>query len=80
MSSLFRFCAYADQHFSGIGETMQPVSELYRDRLMPVLLPAALAVCLGAWHLFSEESRDYRRERRAAKLAAENAEAPKIVD
>lgn len=80
MSSLYRFCAYADRHFPGIRDTMQPVSELYRDRLLPVLFPAALAVCLGTWHLFSEESRSYRSERRAARLAAENAEAPKIVE
>lgn len=80
MSSLHRFCAYADQNFSGMRDTMQPVSELYRDRLLPVLLPAVLAVVLAAWHLLSEESRDYRSRRRAEKRAAENAPAPKIVD
>ena len=80
LSSLYRFTAYADQHFSGIGETMQPVSDLYRTRLLPVILPAVLTLVLAAWHLFSEETRDYRSRKRAERLAAENAPAPKIVE
>ena len=80
MSSLYRFTAYADQHFSGIGETMQPVSALYRDRLLPILFPAVLAVILAAWNLFSEDTREHRSRKRAERLAAENAPAPRIVD
>ena len=80
MSALYRFTAYADQHFSGIGETMQPVSDLYRDRLLPVILPAVLAIVLAAWNLFSEDTRDYRSRKRAERLAAENAPAPKIIE
>lgn len=79
LSSLYRFCAYADQHFSGIGETMQPVSELYRGRLLPVILTAVLLVILGAWQSFSEDAREYRIARKREKEARENAPAPKIL-
>ncbi len=44
LATLYQLMAYADQHFPGIGESMQPVSALYRDRLLPVLLPAVLIV------------------------------------
>ena len=80
LSSLYRFTAYADQHFSGIGDSMQPVSDLYRDRLLPVILPAVLTVIFAAWNLLSEETRDYRSQKRAERLARENAPAPKIIE
>lgn len=79
LSSLYRFCAYADAHFPGIGETMQPVSELYRGRLLPVILPALLVGLLGCWQVFSEETREFRIARRREKEARENAPAPKIL-
>lgn len=79
LSSLYRFCAYADQHFSGIGETMQPVSQLYRDRLLPVLLPAVLLLVLSLWQIFDEPAREYRILRRREKEARESAPAPKIL-
>lgn len=76
LSSLYRFCAYADQHFSGIGDTMQPVSELYRDRLLPLILPAVLCLVLAVWHFWSEDARDFRNRKRAAR----DATAPGILD
>lgn len=51
MIVLEQFCAYADQNFSGVRETMQPVSELYRDRIAPTILPAVLAAALAFRHL-----------------------------
>lgn len=80
LSSLYRFCAYADQHFSGIGETMQPVSELYRDRLLPVILPTVLLAVLCLRQIFCEEAREYRIARKREKEIRENAPAPKILD
>lgn len=73
MLALRAFCTYADQHFSGIRETMQPVSELYRDRLLPTVLPAVLAAILAVWNLLDEDARTYRH-------AAEQAEAPGILE
>lgn len=77
--SLHRFCAYADTHFSGIGETMEPVSQLYRDRLLPVLLAAALLLALSLWQLFSDPVREYRIAQKYEKRRRDNAPAPKIL-
>lgn len=76
LSSLYRFCVYADQNFSGIGDTMQPVSELYRDRLLPLIFPAVLCFVLAAWHFWSEDARDFRNKKRAA----DDAPAPGILE
>lgn len=80
MSALYRFIAYADAHFSAIDGTMQPVSELYRDRLLPILLPAALAVGIAVWQILDDESREWRIREKRERDARENAPAPKIVD
>ena len=78
MTVLSKFCAYADQNFSGIGESMKPVSELYRDRLLPVLLPVFVMTVLSVWQFL--ESREYRIHKQQEKLALQNAEAPKILE
>ncbi|MBR0483267.1 MAG: hypothetical protein IJJ69_00630 [Oscillospiraceae bacterium] len=77
MTVLKKFCAYADQNFSGIGESMKPVSELYQDRLLPIGFPAFLVLILAVWNFL--ESREYRIEKKNQKLAELNAEAPKIL-
>jgi hypothetical protein len=79
MTVLNRFCVYADQNFSGIGESMQPVSELYCNRLLPMLLPWSLETVLTLWQLFSAENRAYRRQECEKRKALKNAEAPKIL-
>ncbi len=70
MIILHQFSIYADQHFSGIGEDLRPVSELYQERLMPILLPAVLLVILSV----------YRLHRHQAEISEENDEAPKILN
>lgn len=71
---LEEFCDYADQHFSGIGEEMKPVSALYQERLMPVIIPGILLFILSIWNFL--ESRSYRIGQKKQKLA----EAPKIIE
>ncbi|MBQ8927465.1 MAG: hypothetical protein IJ055_04210 [Oscillospiraceae bacterium] len=80
MGVLSRFTAYADQNFSGIGESMEPVSTLYRDRLLPNLLPCVLCLVLAGWQFFSEASREARRDARRRREERLNAKAPKILD
>lgn len=71
---LQKFSAYADRNFSGIGERMQPVSDLYQGRLMPIILPVFLTCFLSVWQLADHHA--YRIQ----KLAEQNAEAPGILD
>ena len=79
MSALHRFCVYADQNFSGIGENLRPVSDLYRVRLLPILAAAALLVGLSLWQLFSDAAKEERIRRKQVRAAQENAPAPKIL-
>ncbi|MBR1529970.1 MAG: hypothetical protein IJ642_11830 [Oscillospiraceae bacterium] len=77
MTVLSKFCVYADQNFSGIGDSMKPVSELYRDRISPVIVPVILILILSIWNFIN--SREYRIELKQKRLAELNAEAPKII-
>lgn len=79
MIVLYSFCAYADQNFSGIDGTMQPVSELYRDRILPTILPFAILCVLSVRQLMSYDARVCRRQKRDAKRRADAQEAPKIL-
>ncbi len=77
MTVLSKFCAYADQNFSGIGDSMQPVSEMYRNRISPIVFPVILILILSVWNFL--KSREYRIMLKQKKAEALNAEAPKII-
>jgi hypothetical protein len=77
MTVLSKFCIYADQNFSGIGDSMKPVSELYRDRISPIIFPVILILILSVWNFIN--SHEYRIDLKNKKLAELNAEAPKII-
>ncbi len=79
MTVLYRFTVYADQNFPGIDGTMQPVSELYRDRLLPALLPFALICVLSVMNLAAYDARVYRKQKREEKRRREEEQAPKIL-
>ena len=55
MTILSQFTAYADQNFSGIGENMKPVSEMYNDRIFPVIVPAFLLGFLSLSQIFDKK-------------------------
>ncbi len=74
--TLRQFSAYADQNFSGIGDTLKPVSELYRDRILPVIVPFLLLCILSFLQLFAYEARVWRRQRREQR----DEKAPSILD
>ena len=79
MTVLQKFSAYADEHFPGIGDSMKPVSELYRERLLPIAGVAVLLVLLCVWQALAEPAREYRIRKFREKQAKENAPAPKIL-
>lgn len=78
MLVLSEFCDYADRNFSGIGDSMQPVSELYQNRIEWILFPVLLIIGLSVWQFF--RSKTYRIQKYQRKIAEENAEAPKILE
>ena len=59
--------------------TLSPVSGMYTARLLPCILPAAMAVIIAAVQLCSYDLREQCRARKARKLAKKNAPAPPIV-
>lgn len=79
MTVLYRFMAYADQNFPGHRETMQPISEIYRDRLLPMLVPFGLICVLALWQMFSYDCRVYRQQKREEKRRRDAEQAPSIL-
>ncbi len=59
--------------------TLSPVSGMYTARILPCILPAAMAVIIAAVQLCSYDLREQRRAKKARKLAEKNAPAPPIV-
>ncbi len=64
---LRNFTVYADSHFSAVRFTMEPVSELYRDRLLPVILPFLLVCVLSVMQLLTV-GMPRREEKEAPKI------------
>lgn len=65
-------------HGPGIYEGVT-MSYLFRTRLIPCVIPAALAVIIALCQYFSYDLAEERRERRRERLRKENAPAPKIL-
>ncbi len=79
MTVLYRFCAYADRKGYS-SQDMQPASDIYRDRILPTLLPFALICILALWQFFAYDARVWRKQKRDAGRRERNAEAPKILE
>ncbi len=79
-SILSLFMTYADNNFSGQRETLQPISEIYQNRIAPCILPFAIMFFLSLAQLFSYDARVYRKQRRMKRLEKLYAPAPRILD
>ncbi len=55
-------------------------SYLFQTRLIPCILPVALAITIAVCQYFSYDLGEIRRERKREKLKKRNAPAPKILD
>ncbi len=78
MTVLYRFCAYADSRGYS-NQEMRPASDIYRDRILPTLVPFALLCVLALWQFLAYDARVWRKQKRDARRRALNAEAPKIL-
>lgn len=58
----------------------RPVSDLWTQRLYPILIPAGMVLLCSVIHFFSYEAKIKREEKRRRKEEIENAPAPKIVE
>lgn len=80
MIMLKRLTAHADSSGWTDKYTLQPISDMYRARIMPCIIPAALSVIIAAAQLCSYELAQQRRSARARQQAKKNAPAPSVLD
>lgn len=80
MVMLYKLVSHADRCGWTNKYTLQPISSMYKSRVLPCIIPVALTVAIALIQLFSYDMKQYRRQRRAEKEAKENAPAPSIID
>lgn len=80
LAMMYKLCSHAD--FAGWTDkyAMTPISDMYKARIFPAAVPAAIAAVIALIQLFSYDAAQERRARRERKKARENAPAPKIID
>lgn len=59
--------------------TMQPVSDMYRNRILPTVIPFVLLIAAAVLQYFSYDEKVKRRLKREQKEKRENMPAPKIL-
>ena len=82
MISLFLLVSHAESAgWTGHGfYSAVPVADMYRQRILPVILPFMLTITIAAVQYFSSSAAEERREFRRRKEAEKNAPAPKIIN
>ncbi|MBQ8959746.1 MAG: hypothetical protein IJ071_00815 [Ruminococcus sp.] len=80
MAMVYKICDHADRAGWSDKFTMEPVSHMYKGRLIPCVIPAALILIIAVLQLSSEEASAERRRRRQLRLEKENAPAPPVID
>lgn len=79
MAMLYKIADHADRAGWSDKFTMEPISEMYKERLIPCVIPAALILVTALVQLFSEEVTSARRQRKKLRTERENAPAPPII-
>lgn len=59
--------------------TMQPVSDIYRNRILPTIVPFLLLIAAAVLQYFSYDEKVKRQLKREEKEKKENMPAPKIL-
>lgn len=79
MLMLYKLTEHADSAGWSDAYTMEPVSDMYTARILPVIAPFAIAAVLAVIQFFSYEEKERRRLRRQLKEEKENEPAPPIL-
>lgn len=80
MIMLYRLVSHADSCGWTDKYTMQPISSMYKARILPCIIPVSAAIAVALVQFFSYDMIQYRRQRKAEKEARENAPAPPLID
>lgn len=79
MVMLGRLVSHADTAGWTDKYTLAPVSDMYRARIIPCIIPAALSVIISAVQLCSYDLVQQRRSAKAKRQAEKNAPAPSVL-
>lgn len=79
MTMLHKLALHADKSGWSDKYTMAPISDMYRSRLIPSIIPTVLVIFVAVAQLLSLELKEERRERRKLKKDKENAPAPSVL-
>ncbi len=80
MTVLTKMMNYADNNGWSNQITMQPASDLYRNRILPTIIPFVLLITIALLQYFSYEEKVKRKIKREEKEKKENMTAPKIIN
>ena len=79
MTVLAKMMKYADESGWSDRYTMQPASDIYRNRILPTLIPFILLIAAAVLQYFSYDETLKRKIRREEKEKQKNLPAPKIL-
>lgn len=80
MVALVKMMNYADEGGWIHHSTMQPASDIFRNHIMPTLIPFVLLVAVASLQYFAYDQKVKRRLKREEKEKKKNLTAPKILD
>lgn len=82
MTMTYRLIRHAESAgWMGVGKYENlPVSDMYRERLIPTAAPFLLTLAISVIQLFSYDACEERRIRKKLRKDKENAPAPPIID
>lgn len=76
MRMLYKLCEHADRAGWSDKFSMTPISDMYKSRVLPCIVPFVISVAVSLIQLFSYEAAEQRRLKKLKK----DAPAPKIID
>lgn len=79
MAMLYKLVDHADRSGWSNKLTMEPISDMYFARIIPVIAPFIIAVTVAIIQFFSYEAAEKRRVKRKLKEEEENRPAPPII-
>lgn len=79
MTVMVKMMNIADERGWSDMYTMQPVSDMYRNRILPTVIPFVLLIITAVLQYFSYDEKVKRRQKREEKEKRENMPAPKIL-
>lgn len=79
MTIMIKMMNIADERGWSDMYTMQPASDMYRNRILPTVIPFVLLIAAAVLQYFSYDEKVKRRLKREEKEKKENMPAPKIL-